>query len=147
MRLPRLIPLCRSRRLVVFLVALHAIALVGFCWTFLWSWPVVVPATALFLLTLRASLRASPIVALRLGIKGDLSCLLVDGRRLAVDLLPSATVLLGVVVLRFHLNGARPMVLALLSDSFVVAADFRILKVWLRARALTLRKVGGDEEG
>ncbi|MFA6180164.1 MAG: protein YgfX [Candidatus Methylopumilus sp.] len=144
MRLPRLIPLCRSRRLSLFLIALHVLALLSVCVLFSWAWFAGVVAVGVALLSLFYCLRAPSIAALRLGGRGDLFALLIDGGSVPVTVLPNTVVFSHLVVLQLRADRA-PIVLSLLPDSFVVSADFRRLKVWLRARATISEKVDDDE--
>lgn len=144
MRLPRLIPLCRSRRLSLFLIALHVLALLSVCALFSWAWGAGIIAAGVSLISLFYCLRAPSIVALRLGIRGDLFALLIDGSSVPVTVMPNTVVFSRLVVLQLHADSA-PIVLPLLPDSFVVGADFRLMKVWLRARATISEKVVDDE--
>lgn len=144
MRLPRLIPLRRSRRLSFFLVALHALALLSFCLLFSWAWLAGSVATSVLLVSLFYCLRDSTITALRLGRHGDIFCLFADGSRAQVAVMPSTIVFSGLIVLRLYGDGGAT-VLSLLSDNFVAAADFRVLKVWLRSRAAIFEQDAGDE--
>lgn len=143
MRLPRLIPLCRSRRLSLFLIALHALALLSVCALFSWAWGAGIVATGVSLTSLFYCLRAPSIVALRLGVRGDLFAIWIDGSSVSATVMPNTVVFSRLVVLRLQADRV-PIVLSLLSDSFTVGADFRLVKVWLRARASVSEKIGDD---
>lgn len=145
MRLPRLIPLCRSRRLSAYLVTLHVTAFVALSF---FPWPLLVQifAGVLLCISLAHGLQNSPIVALRLGARGDLFSVLADGSRVAATVLPSSTVFSALILLRLRGDGV-PAALSLLRDSFVVADDFRVLRVWLRGRATVGEIVSDDGAG
>ena len=145
MRLPRLIPLCRSRQLTVFLIAIHASAGLGLA-IFPWPWYADGVATLLLGLSLYSSVRPSLVVALRLGVQGDLSCVLANGASLPAKIMPSTSVFSGLIQL--HLRGQElPTYLTLVGDSVSNADDFRTLRVWLRGRALIVGNISDGEAG
>lgn len=144
MPLPRRIPLCRSRRLGSYLVALHVVASIGLG---LFPWPVLIKlcVTAALMASLAYCLRPLPVLALRLGIRGDLLGVFSDDSSQPLVVLPSSAVFASLVVLHLRSN-TGPVVLPLLRDSFVESDDFRLLRVWLRSRAIVGAAIGGGDE-
>lgn len=138
MRLPRLIPLGRSRRLFGALHLLSIAALLAL-WQLKLPFLFSLVLAIVLVFSLRRSLRMSPIKALRLGVRGDLLCVLGDGRQLPAELLPGTTVLASWVLLKLRGEGL-PGSLLLLADSVTQQDDFRVLRVWLRGRANVGRK-------
>ncbi|WP_300319256.1 protein YgfX [Accumulibacter sp.] len=129
------IELRRSRRLLLLIVALHLVA--AACLLVL-PWP---PAPRYLLLSLVAvsawqALRPSRIAGLRLLASGELICVLASGERVSAIVRTDTVVFSQLVVLRVRVSETgRGDSLALLPDA-LSAEQFRMLRLWLRWRAI-----------
>lgn len=134
MRFPIHIELHRSRFLFLLLFVAHALA-VGCVALLPWS-----AALRLLLLVLIGILawrafRPPSISALHLLEKGALECVLSNGERTPVSVLPDSTVFARLIVLRLRVGErGRVRALTLFPDS-MTPAEFRALRVCLRWRA------------
>ena len=133
MQFPIAIELRRSRLLFVLTVSLHALA--AGCLLLL-PWPPWTRYLLLAMLTWSAwrTWWPSKVVGLLLAASGDLTCLLADGGRLLPLVQPDSVVFKQLVVLRLRDRETGQIdSLALLPDS-MSAAQFRLLRLWLRCR-------------
>jgi toxin CptA len=127
------IELRRSRLLFVLTVSLHALAAGSLL---LLPWPPWPRYLLLATLVLSAwwTWQPSKVVGLQLAASGDLTCLLAGGGRLSPLVQPDSVVFKQLVVLRVRdRETGRIDSLALLPDS-MSAAQFRLLRLWLRWR-------------
>ncbi|MDS4015822.1 MAG: protein YgfX [Candidatus Accumulibacter sp.] len=132
------IELRRSRAILLTLLGLHALA--AFCVLFQLSWPLAARGllAGVVALSLLRAVRASAVVALHLGERGELALSFADGSRHACLVCPETTVFAQLVVLR----AAEDEMAEAAGErySLVLAADsmrreqFRLLRVWLRWR-------------
>jgi hypothetical protein len=126
------IELRRSRGLTWLLILLHLLA--GGC---LWlpPWPAAARWLLLAMVALSGwrALRASQVVGLRLGDRGELVLLSVAGDCPAVTVLPDTAVFSRLIVLRLREDDdrGRRRSLTLLPDS-MPPGQFRLLRLWLR---------------
>lgn len=133
MRLPRFIPLCRSRRLIQLLVVLNLAAIIVVL-LMPWPWWVALLSILVVGLFYRLESRDFPLRGLQLGYWGDLDCVLSDGRRVSARTRGVSVVWSNLVLL--HLAGEGvPKHVVLLADSCEQSDDFCLLRVWLRARS------------
>lgn len=131
MQFPIQIELRRSRLLAFLIVVLHVLA-VGCLW--LLPWPAVARGLLMLIVALSAgyALRASPVIGLRLGERGELAILQADSEPIAAAVHPDSAVFSWLVVLRVRgERDARLGSLVLLPDS-MSAGQFRLLRLWLR---------------
>jgi hypothetical protein len=136
---PVLIKLRRSLLLAALLFCMHAAAAASVL-----SLPVL-PASALLALivfSLWWTLRPARIVGLRLTGANTVDGLLVDGRRVALTVLPESTVFYRMIVLRLRLDEeTRTSALVLLADQ-MPAEHFRQLRLYLRWRSAPNERAG-----
>ena len=136
MQFPVAIELRRSAILSLLVVLVHVVAAVGLLalrWETAWFWPLRLA----LLLAIAASIvyflsQSSDIVGLILASKTELTCRLVDDRKLVLQVLPDSTVFNQLIVLRLRV-GETPKTsnLVLLPDQ-MSSEQFRMLRVWLR---------------
>lgn len=135
MHFPVLIALRRSRLLFVLNLVLHALAAAS---VLLLPWPTSV--RLLLLAPLAWSLwqqvrRPSRVIGLSLAESGALACGFANGEQNSVRVQPDTVVFSQLVILRVRDSDTNRLdTLVLLPDS-MPAAQFRLLRLWLRWRA------------
>ena len=135
------IELYRSRRLVVLLVLLHALA-AGCVVALPWPWLL----RALVLLGVGVSLghaaRPSRFRELRLCAADRLECLLIDGDRPALEVQPESTVFSQLIVLRLRIGETKRLSSLVLLPDQMSAEHYRLLRLWLRWRSEPKERAG-----
>ena len=130
MQFPISLGLRRSKLLVFLLVFLHAVAAVGvgvLPWALVWRGLLLVLVGG----SLAVSLRSSGIAGLCLAARDRLECVLADGRRVPVRVLPDSTVYSWMIILRLRLDTGRARALVLMPDQ-ATRDELRCLRLWLR---------------
>lgn len=131
MQFPVSIELRRSRFLTLLFFLVHALS-VGCLAVLPWPWPLRLLLMALVGASLWRVLQAQAIVGLRIHGRDRLDCLLAEGRRATVAILPDSTVFHRLIVLRLRIGEeTRIRSLTLLPDQ-MSAEQFRALRLWLR---------------
>ena len=134
MQFPVSIELQRSHLLTLLLVLFHSVA-AGSVSALPWPWPLRFVVLLYVGCSLWYSLQPSRIRGLRISGRDGLDCRLADGNRIALTALPESTVFTRLIVLRLRIGEEkRVSSLALLPDQ-MSAAQFRLLRLWLRWHA------------
>ena len=142
MQFPVSIELCRSRFLSLLSVLVHALS-AGCLAVLPWSWPLRLLLTVLVGCSLWRVLQAQAIIGLCIHGRDRLDCLLAEGTRATLGILPDSTVFYGLIVLRLRIGEeTRIRSLTLLPDQ-MSAEKFRALRLWLRWHAEVKKSAAG----
>lgn len=143
MQFPVSIELHRSRFLSLLFVLIHALSAI--CLALLpWPWLLRLLLLALVGGSLWRVLQSHVIVGLRIHGRDQLDCLVIDGTRATLAIMPDSTVFDRLIVLRLRIGEERRIRnLTLLPDQ-MSAEQFRALRLWLRWHAEAKE---GAEEG